>query len=209
MSYLSVLQHPDKTKIIKKLGQIGTGYTYQRIAVEHPPLSPSALSAFRRKHMPQLIAKSEKAKIATVEAELERIAQHDALADYAIYKINQQGEKGADAIDVRDVSAAMNAIQSGVRWRGTVGGWWTDRQEVNDVTSLTSIRALVADTVTALAGHPEALEAFRQVVTAHKLVPSPDQTDDIGVVDHETATSVTQTNLPAQTDSSTHEVPDW
>lgn len=194
MGYFTIENHPRRKWIIRELGKVGTsGVTFTSIcAALGCEISPSTLSRYRREVMPQLISKSERARVVGVEAEIGRVEVADYLAELATERISKQAKEGAENINPREALALMDQLQKGGRWRGTLGRWWSDVIDVNDQSSVSAIRALVADTVVALGPYPDALDAFRQVVDAHHLAP---------------AAADTPSPLPAPTDSDEPSIP--
>jgi hypothetical protein len=187
-NYYEIENHPQKRFILGRLGKVGVdGVTFTSISARlTPPISPSTLSRYRREVMPDLISKSERARVVGIEAEIDRVEEADTLLAYAKEKIDAQRANGNDKVDVREMMSVIDTLQKGGRWRGTLGKWWTDSVEVSDATSQATIRAVVADTVAALAAYPKALEDFRQVLVAHKLAAGPDAVDDHHIIEHTT-----------------------
>lgn len=207
MGYLTIENHPRKKWIIQQLGRVGVDrVTFTSIsAALGCEISPSTLSRYRREVMPQLISKSERARVVGVEAEIGRVEVADYLAELAIERISKQAKAGAENIDPREALALMDQLQKGGRWRGTLGRWWSDVIDVNDQSSVSAIRALVADTVVALAPHPEALGAFKQVVDAHHLATAAADAPTLLPA----PTDLNEPSIPSNSAEASREVPDW
>jgi hypothetical protein len=165
MSFKSVENHPQRAEIIMLLrnSQITYGQIVRRIG--SPIISTSALRNYAKKKLPALArhpAISDRAAALELGAAISDIENADMVLEVA------QGEAlTADERSVPDLLSVAKGRRDQAQARGKLGGWLTEKHEVNTTADLQSRQMLIADLAAALDPIPGGITALESVLMKH------------------------------------------